>query len=82
MGAHNTFTRIAIDQVIEQKTNKNTQTTSGTKVLNQIQWYAILLLQTIDDYFWMPSEMITFYNRTIQQKDLSPARDAKQPFIN
>lgn len=82
MGAHNTFTRIAIDQVVEQKTNKNTQTTSRTKVLNQIQWYAILLLQTIDDYFWMPSEMTTFYNRTIQQKDLSPARDAKQPFIN
>ena len=31
MGAHNTFTRIVIDQAIEQKTNKNTQTNSGTK---------------------------------------------------
>ena len=26
MGAHNTFARIAMDQAIEEKTNKNTQT--------------------------------------------------------
>ena len=46
MGAHNTFKRIAINQAIEEKAKKNTQTPSGkTIVLNQIQWYATLLYQ-------------------------------------
>ena len=31
MGARNTFARIAINQAIEKKTHKNTQTHSGAK---------------------------------------------------
>ena len=31
MGAHDTFARIAIGQVIKEKVNKNTQTSSGKK---------------------------------------------------
>ena len=44
MGAHNSFARITMDQLIEEKVNKNTQTPSGTKGYGQ--WYATLLLQT------------------------------------
>ena len=39
-----------MDQAIKEKANKNTQTPSGTIV--QLQWYATLLLQTTDDFFF------------------------------
>ena len=42
MGAHNTFARIAMDQAIEEKANKNTQTPTRT-VWNQVKGCSLKL---------------------------------------
>ena len=83
MGARNIFARIAMNQRIEEKANKNTQTPSGTKGYS-LKSDAVVCYSITANYrrfySWMLGEMIKFYNTDNQYKDLRPAyieRDKK-----
>ena len=70
--AHNNFTRIDMNQVIEVKTNRKTQISSVTEGYS-LESGAVICNSVTADYrglyfFWMLGEMVMFYSTNNQNK--------------